>query len=335
MPAKLFVLFWTLYQTFLGCLNGFLFFSFFFYWYEITDCIGLEGILISDARHRNSKARVHLLWHVQRHTLLQLALCWERWRRGKNMCRKGGRAEKVLEANGFFFQLWGKMLWEWVIAHLMLQSSEGAFKVHIYEWGENEKQRGGWGVWLVFVTMATWHNRSSYKHISPYRPYMVACSCENGLQWSTDWLTFAPRWNPESDGPWPFSLLRMFPLRAVSSSQHHQNVPSPALTAVHHAVFIHEDHHQRVPAGEEMRSHLISCLTLTSAVCPVLAVNILFLVTLLCVFLQPSKAPCVRSSIKGNYITSITQLQLGEPHRDGKTEAVLWCMMTFEKKIRW
>lgn len=35
---------------------------------------------------------------------------------------------------------------------------------------------------------------------------------------------------------------------------------------------------------------------------------------------------------RGNYITSITQLQLGEPHRDGKTEAVLWCMMTFEKK---
>lgn len=116
----------------------------------------------------------------------------------------------------------------------------------------------------------------------------------------------------------------MFPLRAVSSPQHHQNVPSPALTAVHHAVFIHEDRHQRVPAGEEMRSHLISCLTLTNAVCPLLAVNILFfLVTSLCVFLQPSKAPCVRSSIKGNYITSITQLQLGEPHRDGKTEAVL------------
>lgn len=65
------------------------------------------------------------------------------------------------------------------------------FKVHIYEWGENERQPGGWGGWLVFVTMATWHNRSSYKHISPCRPYMVACSCENGLQWSAGWLTDA------------------------------------------------------------------------------------------------------------------------------------------------
>lgn len=115
----------------------------------------------------------------------------------------------------------------------------------------------------------------------------------------------------------------MFPLRAVSPPQHHQNVPSPALTAVHHAVFIREDRHQRVPGGEEMKSHLISCLTLTNAVCPLLAVNILFLVALLHVFPQPSKAPCVRSSIKGNYITSIMQLQLGEPHRDGETGAVL------------
>lgn len=58
------------------------------------------------------KARVHLLWHVQRHTLLQRAWCRERWRRGKkNMCRKGGRAEKVLEANGgvfFFFSTLGE-----------------------------------------------------------------------------------------------------------------------------------------------------------------------------------------------------------------------------------
>lgn len=61
--------------------------------------IGLEGILVSDARQRNRKACIHLLLHVRRHAAAAIRT---------HVGREGG--QRKFWKSMFIFSTLGKML---------------------------------------------------------------------------------------------------------------------------------------------------------------------------------------------------------------------------------
>lgn len=211
----------------------------------------------------------------------------------KNTCRKGGRTEKVLEADGFFN--FGENVMR--VSH---SSSHAAVKWRcvlksIYM-SEGKMRSGGEAdssllPWQHSTIGAATNTLAHDGHIWWCLPVRMACSgaltdARSSLE---PWVTRSPAIFTSENVPPQGCFFSLTSSKCSQSSTDccasrcfHTLKPSSACTRL-----------------EETKSHhLISCLT--NAVCPLLTVNILFLVTLLCVFLPPSKAPCVQSSIKGN-----------------------------------